>query len=440
MKLGSNIRLREDGRYEARYFKGKSARGNAQYGSVYGATPEEADRNRTERLKELQDAGIQARPCTRDSAARRAKNPEVLDDKAIQSLEAIFAVDHDGAAFGFSLCLHMGISYGEICALKYSDFDFNKNTLTVGRKMSTLQKTRGEILICPERKLPIPKMVRDDYNKADRNLDCYILTDTEIPVPSVKSTASLFKKVVGTEPKLKKIDPESLQATFIKFAMESGLSGESVEAITGVSTRTVERRFKQYIKPDVSAVSYVTEKYRNIPTENRSMNLLILGAGSHGHAVMDLAETIGIFNKISFLDDHVTGSDVVGKLNDYVRCLDIYPCAFVALGNNELRQKYIEALSKFGYILPRLIHPDATILSSCEIGDATIIMAQATVNADHVGRGVIIAANAMMSFNSTAEDYSHIDCSSVITRGAIIKTLQYVESGAVIKPENEPTE
>lgn len=81
MKLGANIRLREDGRYEARYFKGRSDNGRARYGSVYDKTPEEADKNRTELLKSLQSEGDNARLC-RDTQekVRRARTPEALDE------------------------------------------------------------------------------------------------------------------------------------------------------------------------------------------------------------------------------------------------------------------------------------------------------------------------------------------------------------------------
>ena len=42
MRAGENIRLRADGRYEARYVKGRNSEGRIQYGSCYGKTYEEA--------------------------------------------------------------------------------------------------------------------------------------------------------------------------------------------------------------------------------------------------------------------------------------------------------------------------------------------------------------------------------------------------------------
>lgn len=46
MKKGNNIRLRSDGRYEARYIKSRNASGKAIWGYCYGKTYEEAEQKR----------------------------------------------------------------------------------------------------------------------------------------------------------------------------------------------------------------------------------------------------------------------------------------------------------------------------------------------------------------------------------------------------------
>lgn len=47
MRIGNNIRLRKDGRYEARYIKKRDASGKIIYGYCYGHTYEEAQAKRT---------------------------------------------------------------------------------------------------------------------------------------------------------------------------------------------------------------------------------------------------------------------------------------------------------------------------------------------------------------------------------------------------------
>lgn len=48
MKTGDNVRLRADGRYEARYHKGRDNKGKIKYGYCYGNTREEAEAKREE--------------------------------------------------------------------------------------------------------------------------------------------------------------------------------------------------------------------------------------------------------------------------------------------------------------------------------------------------------------------------------------------------------
>ena len=53
MRIGAAIYQHTDGRWEARYRKGRKPDGTVIYGSVYGKTYEEAERKRAELLQEL---------------------------------------------------------------------------------------------------------------------------------------------------------------------------------------------------------------------------------------------------------------------------------------------------------------------------------------------------------------------------------------------------
>ena len=54
VKIGPRIYEHTDGRWEARYRKGRKADGSIIYGSVYGRTYEEAERKRAEILRTRQ--------------------------------------------------------------------------------------------------------------------------------------------------------------------------------------------------------------------------------------------------------------------------------------------------------------------------------------------------------------------------------------------------
>lgn len=70
--------------------------------------------------------------------------------------------------------------------------------------------------------------------------------------------------------------------------------------------------------------------------------LLILGAGQYGFVAKEVAEAMGIFSQIDFLDD--CSEIAAGKLNDIEKMK--YDVAFVAIGNPEVREQWIERISK----------------------------------------------------------------------------------------------
>ena len=91
-------------------------------------------------------------------------------------------------------------------------------------------------------------------------------------------------------------------------------------------------------------------------------NLLILGAGQYGQVAREIAEAMGLFEHIAFLDDN--SSAAIGKLSDFDNYIDDFDSAVVAIGHAETRLKLIEQLIGAGYDVPVLIHPRAYIAPS----------------------------------------------------------------------------
>ena len=55
----------------------------------------------------------------------------------------------------------------------------------------------------------------------------------------------------------------------------------------------------------------------------REMNLLILGAGGHGEIIRELAQSLGVFRKIGFLDDDLKNPLAMGRCDDCLRYLEV---------------------------------------------------------------------------------------------------------------------
>lgn len=207
-----------------------------------------------------------------------------------------------------------------------------------------------------------------------------------------------------------------------------------------------EARYKKGVGPDGRAVygavygasrEEVEEKRKALigePNENKiptELNLLILGAGSHGRDVKEIADSLRVFQKISFLDDMVEGEDIIGTCKEAVRFKNEYSCAFVAIGDNKKRKKLIEFLKSMNYVLPKLISPTAVISSNADIGDGTVIMAQANIGAAEIGSGCIIAPGCNISSDTVVSQYSRIDTAGVVPKGSKLPAGTWVESGCV---------
>lgn len=160
--------------------------------------------------------------------------------------------------------------------------------------------------------------------------------------------------------------------------------------------------------------------------------LLILGAGQYGHVVQETAEAMGCFKKIEFLDDN--NPSAAGKLADYQRLRQEYDCAFVAMGNSELRTQWLQKLEAAGYELPALVHPKAHVSPTAILGKGTIVEPMAVVNTGAViSAGGLLCAGCTVNHNATVGVYCQIDCNAVVAAGAAVPDGTKVRAGTVFE-------
>ncbi len=450
LRLGANVFLRADGRWEARYQKGKDKNGKTVYGFVYGKTRDEAEKKRIKALTELGSessestsklASVNPSVSTpvsdslskKYSAFKYGKLEEPLTDSEAALLDRCLSESPQAGAAAFYLSLHMGLSLSEAAALRYEDLDMENETITVRYAVSS--SPEGGIVPAEERSVPIPREA-GVFLKAKRvgsmPKEYYVMSGGALPFSNSKTVAALFRRIKASEPALASVSPAALRSTFIRRCLEASLNIESVSAITGVDKNQIYKHFGRYVKADTSAIHRLSEPIGREGV-SKELNLLILGAGSHGHNVKEVAESLGVFKKIKFLDDSAVGKDVIGKCIDCGDLVDEFPCAFVAIGDNEKRKEYAEMLKKHGFMLPTIIHPDTAVSKNAVIGEGTIILAQATVNAATVGDCCIVSSNSLINFGATVKDYVHVDCGAMVLKGAVVPEVTTVESGNIYR-------
>lgn len=161
-------------------------------------------------------------------------------------------------------------------------------------------------------------------------------------------------------------------------------------------------------------------------------NLLILGAGQYGAVAKETAQAMDCFDRIDFLDDY--SPLAIGKTAEAEQLRSRYDAAFVALGNSVLRKQWIERLERWGYALPVLQHPQATIMPSAQIGKGSIVEAQAVINSNaQVGIACLVCAGAVISHNAVVEDYCQIDCHATISACSHVPANSKIPCGEVFK-------
>lgn len=453
MRTGSSLFLRADGRWEARYQKGRDEQGRIVYGFVYGKTQDEAERKRSEAIRKL-NPNADSVNCSLASVNPNVSIPVAeapkkhyskfkydrfappLDNEQAALVDSRLAASDSSSAAAFYLCLHVGLSVPECAALRYSDIDLEQGLVTV---KYTLSADDDNLSLVPtvSRCVPLPQYCIE-FLKAkalcNKDREHFVLTDTSELISSSKTLSSVFRRIIKSQPSLVGVTPMALRSTFICRCLESNMNIESASAITGVDKNQLYKYFGIHIKADASVINRIVT---NEKTVHRQLNLLILGAGSHGHNVRETAERLRIFQKISFLDDVAVGNDIIGKCSDCASFLDEYSCAFVAIGNNERRKYYADMLRKCGFMLPTLIHPDTTVSKNAVIGEGTIIMAQATINAAVVGDCCIVASNALVSFGATLHDFTRLECGAMVMKESDVPELTTVQSGAIFRNKEQ---
>jgi FlaA1/EpsC-like NDP-sugar epimerase len=125
--------------------------------------------------------------------------------------------------------------------------------------------------------------------------------------------------------------------------------------------------------------------------------LLVVGAGGHGRSVAEAAEMSGQFEVVGFLDDsalvgdRVLGSPVLGTVASMADYCSVVDQAVVAIGNNVVREKFIQQLIAVGYTIAKVVHPCAFVSPTAVVSEGSVIMAGAIVGTEaRLGVGSIV--------------------------------------------------
>lgn len=160
--------------------------------------------------------------------------------------------------------------------------------------------------------------------------------------------------------------------------------------------------------------------------------IFLIGAGGHGKVIADIL--LGNNQKdITFVDinpivKNLSSFEVISKIPNLKSTDSIIVC----IGNNNIRRKNVLELKG---PFTKAIHPKACVANQVEVGEGTVVMAGAVINADaKIGFHCIINTNASVDHDCIIDNFVHISPNATLSGGVRIGEGTHVGAGAVLIP------
>jgi sugar O-acyltransferase (sialic acid O-acetyltransferase NeuD family) len=171
--------------------------------------------------------------------------------------------------------------------------------------------------------------------------------------------------------------------------------------------------------------------------------ILLLGAGGHARACIDVIEQEGRFlvaGLVGLPDERgarVLGYPVLGTDADLVGLLRDYPHALITVGQiktAEPRMRLFSLLQENGCAPPVIVSPRAYVSPHATLGVGTIVMHGAVVNAAAVvGRNCIINSQSLVEHDAVIGDHCHISTSAAVNSGVHIGSATFIGSNSSVR-------
>ncbi|HND85077.1 MAG TPA: acetyltransferase [Pseudobdellovibrionaceae bacterium] len=172
-------------------------------------------------------------------------------------------------------------------------------------------------------------------------------------------------------------------------------------------------------------------------------NIYLIGGGGHCRSCIDVIEQEGryqikgIFDALYPQNKDVFGFPIIGKDEDiekYVSPDNYFLITIGQIKNSEVRVKFFELLKGLEAQFATVISPRAYVSKHSRIGEGTIVMHGALVNANSVvERNCIINTNALIEHDVFVGDHCHIATAAVINGHCTVNDRSFVGSNSVFK-------
>ncbi len=178
---------------------------------------------------------------------------------------------------------------------------------------------------------------------------------------------------------------------------------------------------------------------------DESESILIVGGGGLAKMVIDLIQQTGEYHIAGIVDSSLSQGDrvhcveVIGK-DTFETLQNLYSMgisnAVVAVGSIDDPSKRIEIyerLKQAGFRLPNLVHPNASVEPSVQMGEGNIILANATVgSATELGNLCYINTASVISHDCVLDDNVHLAPGAILAGRVTIGVNSLIGMGATV--------
>lgn len=171
-------------------------------------------------------------------------------------------------------------------------------------------------------------------------------------------------------------------------------------------------------------------------------HLLLIGAGGHARSCIDVIEQNGKYEILGLIglptevSSRLFGYEVIATDTSLKSFLVKVKYAVVGLGqikSGDSRIRIYKTLKDLGFILPIIISPRAYVSRHARIGEGSVVMHDALVNAgSQIGVNCIINSKSLIEHDAIIGNHCHISTGSIVNGGTVVGDGCFIGSNAMI--------
>lgn len=166
---------------------------------------------------------------------------------------------------------------------------------------------------------------------------------------------------------------------------------------------------------------------------------VIIGYSGHSYVLLDALETRG-YELRGYIDREkkeknpynlqYLGSESDNQFSEMLKDSDI----FIAIGDNEVRRKIFNNITRHGASTPNLIHGKALVSPYAVVNPAAVVMAGAVINSlALIGKGVICNTSSIVEHECRLGDFVHLAPGAVLAGNVHVGENTFIGANSVVK-------